>query len=290
MLKAGCVFLPEQAALKGDFEMFENHADMSKVTVIGTGNMGGAFAEALAKNRNIQLSVYDSCRSCAEKIAKAHKNVEVLSSMDEAVGTDIILIAVKPQVLPSIYERLSNLKSGLFISIAAGVTLETLRKNLKTDKVARFMPNIAAKIGHAVTAVAFSPELSDKERSAVMKVALSAGSAFELEEKLFAAFIGISGSGIAYVFEFMHQMAMGGVREGIAYNRSLEIVADTMLSAVYLQKSKSENAVELETRVCSARGATIEGVKALTDGNFGSAIINAVSAAAKKSEDMEKRA
>lgn len=263
---------------------------MARISVIGAGNMGGAFAEALSKRKDISLCIYDSCRPCADKIAGTKANVTVLDSMDQARGSDVVVIAVKPQVLPQIYDQLSALKPGFFISIAAGVTLEKLTKNLTSEKVVRFMPNIAAKIGHAVTAVAYSPALSSDERKTAMDIALSVGTAFELEESLFSAFIGISGSGIAYMFEMMHQMAMGGVRQGIPYPKALSIVADTMLSAANLQKETGKNAVELEAMVCSAKGTTIEGVAALTEGGFGAALINAVTAAARKSEELEKKA
>lgn len=263
---------------------------MARISVIGAGNMGGAFAEALSKRKDISLCIYDSCRPCAEKIAGTKANVTVLDSMDQARGSDVVVIAVKPQVLPQIYDQLSALKPGFFISIAAGVTLEKLTKNLTSEKVVRFMPNIAAKIGHAVTAVAYSPALSSDERKTAMDIALSVGTAFELEESLFSAFIGISGSGIAYMFEMMHQMAMGGVRQGIPYPKALSIVADTMLSAANLQRETGKNAVELEAMVCSAKGTTIEGVAALTEGGFGAALINAVTAAARKSEELEKKA
>ncbi|MBP5162504.1 MAG: pyrroline-5-carboxylate reductase [Spirochaetales bacterium] len=263
---------------------------MARISVIGAGNMGGAFAEALSKRKDISLCIYDSHRPCAEKIAEGKGNVTVLDSMDQAKGSDVVVIAVKPQVLPQIYAQLAALKPGFFISIAAGVTLEKLTKNLASEKVVRFMPNIAAKIGRAVTAVAYSPALSSDERKTAMDIALSVGSAFELEEHLFSAFIGISGSGIAYMFEMMHQMAMGGVREGIPYPKALSIVADTMLSAASLQKETGRNAVELEAMVCSAKGTTIEGVAALTEGGFGASLINAVTAAARKSEELEKKA
>ena len=263
---------------------------MARISVIGAGNMGGAFAEALSKRKDISLCIYDSCRPCADKIAGTKANVTVLDSMDQARGSDVVVIAVKPQVLPQIYDQLSALKPGFFISIAAGVTLEKLTKNLTSEKVVRFMPNIAAKIGHAVTAVAYSPALSSDERKTAMDIALSVGTAFELEESLFSAFIGISGSGIAYMFEMMHQMAMGGVRQGIPYPKALSIVADTMLSAANLQRETGKNAVELEAMVCSAKGTTIEGVAALTEGGFGAALINAVTAAARKSEELEKKA
>ena len=259
-----------------------------RVSVIGAGNMGGAFSEALSRLEGIDLCVYDSHLQTAQKVAQGQA-ITVLPSMNDAKGSHIVIIAVKPQVLPSIWSELKDLKPDFFISIAAGVTIEKLSRNLCTDKIARFMPNIAAKIGCAVTAVAYSASLSKEERQDAMEVAESVGSAFELEESLFSAFIGISGSGIAYMFEMMHQMAMGGVREGIPYPKALTIVADTMLSAANLQKQTGRNAMELETMVCSAKGTTIEGIAALSEGGFGSAVFNAVSAAARRSEELERR-
>ena len=229
-----------------------------KVCIIGTGNMGGAFAEALSKNQALDLYVYDSYAPCAKALAQG-KNMTVLPSMDKATGFDVVIIAVKPQVLPSIWEDLAALKPGFFISIAAGVTLEKLQTNLKTCKVVRFMPNIAAKIGAAVTAVAYSKDLNQQQKDCAMDIALAVGSAFELEENLFSAFIGISGSGIAYMLEFM-------------------------------QKATGKNAADLEAMVCSAKGTTIEGIKALDEAGFAAAVINAVSAAAKRSEELEKKA
>ena len=89
---------------------------MARISVIGAGNMGGAFAEALSKRKDISLCIYDSCRPCAEKIAGTKANVTVLDSMDQARGSDVVVIAVKPQVLPQIYDQLSALKPGFFIS------------------------------------------------------------------------------------------------------------------------------------------------------------------------------
>ena len=88
----------------------------------------------------------------------------------------------------------------------------------------------------------------------------------------------------------MHQMAMAGVREGIPYPEALKIVSDTAESAAALQKESGTNAIELETRVCSAAGTTIEGIRALQDRGFASAVINAVESAARKSVELEEKA
>ncbi len=260
------------------------------ITIIGAGNMGGAIASALSENENYNVSIYDKNIEASNKTAQG-KKINAISSFDEIEAKDIVLIALKPQVLPSMYAKLSQLKPKMFISIAAGVSLQTLEKNISDAiPIVRFMPNIAAKTKKAVTAVATNGNVDDKCKKIAMDVASSFGSAFELDEKLFPAFIGISGSAIAYVFEFMHQIAMGGVREGIPYKNALDIARDTLISATSLQKESNLSAIELETMVCSARGTTIEGIKALDDGSFAKTVINAVSAAAERSRELEKNA
>lgn len=260
---------------------------MNKIAIIGCGNMGGAIAEALSEREDFELYIYDKNKDASSALAKSHQ-MKILSCIEDAMNFDIVLIAIKPQVLPLMYKSLKDLNARLYISIAAGVPLEKLEKELCSKSVVRFMPNIAAKTKSAVTAVAFSKGTTDDEKKCAMDIASSFGSAFELEEKLFPAFIGISGSAIAYVFEFMHQLAMGGVREGIPYKTSLDIVRDTLNSAISLQKESKAGAIELETMVCSAAGTTIEGIKALDDGAFGKTVIDAVSAAANKSRQLEK--
>lgn len=264
--------------------------DKIRITIIGTGNMGGAIANALSEDSRYSVSIYNEPIEIAENVAKGRK-MDVLTSLEDMDKADVVLIAIKPQTLPSMYNAIRNLNTRLIISIAAGVSLKTLEENIsEKTPIVRFMPNIAAKTRSAVTAVAFQKNADEEEKKLALDIASSFGSAFELDEKLFPAFIGISGSAIAYVFEFMHQLAMGGVREGIPYDRSLQIVRDTMISATSLQKSTGLGAIDLETMVCSAAGTTIEGIKALDDGNFASAVVNSVSAAANKSRELEKKA
>ena len=235
-------------------------------------------------------SVYDSAKEKADECAQEHDNITALDALEEAGGSDAIIIAVKPQVLPSLYLSLREIETGLWISIAAGVPLSVLEDHLGTDNIVRFMPNIAARSRKSVTAVAAGNGVGTENRSLALQIALSFGSAYFISEDLFPAFIGISGSGIAYMLEAMHYMAMGGVKAGIPYPEALSIVRDTMASTAELQKESGKGAIELETMVCSAAGTTIEGVKALADRSFGSALMNAVQAAADKSIELEAKA
>ena len=106
-----------------------------RISVIGCGNMGGAIASALADSE-WEVSVYDKAREKAEALQEA-KGIAVLDSLEEASGSGAIIIAVKPQVLPSLYESLKEVETGLWISIAAGVPLSVLEDHIGTENVVR---------------------------------------------------------------------------------------------------------------------------------------------------------
>lgn len=244
--------------------------------------MGGAFCSSLSKNENYSVQVYTRTKEKA-----ASYNVKILNNLKEAQNSDAIILAVKPQVLPSLYSQLKELDSPLFISLAAGITLKELEGSLNSKRVVRFMPNIAAIVNSSVTALCFSNSLSISDKETALSIANTLGSSFVLDESLFNAFIGISGSGIAYILDFLHSLALGGVREGLSYNNALSIALDTTMSTINLIRETGKTATELETMVCSPKGTTIEGIKALEDGNFRSTVINAVSASSRKARELE---
>ncbi|MBR1938990.1 MAG: pyrroline-5-carboxylate reductase [Spirochaetales bacterium] len=264
---------------------------MTKIGIIGCGNMGGAIASALSNRDDFSVTVFDSYRPTLDSFIKEHSNAEAASSISSLIeGSDYILIAVKPQVLQTIYGELSLAKGKNIISIAAGVPIAVIDSNIPSDNIARFMPNIAAKISKAVTAVAFKASASEEFKKTAFQVASAIGDAFILDEELFSAFIGISGSAIAFVFEFIHALAMGGTEVGIPYNKSVDIVRSTLISACALQESTGKNPVELMSQVCSAKGTTIMGMDALYQGGFDGTLVNAVTSCYRKSVELEKAA
>ena len=129
-----------------------------RVGIIGCGAMGSAIARTLSD----EGIVYDIDRERARSVAEGTK-FRVADSLEEAVREcDLLLLAVKPQTLSDIYPVLMDSGSGekRWISIAAGVSTSTLAENLGTTEVVRFMPNIAARYGRSVTAIAAHPAAS----------------------------------------------------------------------------------------------------------------------------------
>lgn len=278
----------------------EQAKKQSNISFIGLGNMGEAIARAISfqnkeYNADISIGLFDKDNSKLKKTesilsAEGSKTTCYKNIAELTKNSAIIFICVKPQTLPLIYEELRNNKTTetYFISIAAGVPLYTLSNNITSNNIARFMPNIAAKARKAVTAVATFKGCTEAHENNALEIAKSFGTAFKLDENKFSAFIGISGSAIAYIYEFAHALAMGGTREGIPYNESVEIAFNTMESAKALFDIDKENPISLASKVCSAGGTTIEGMKSLSENNFDNAVMSAVSAASQKSKDLEK--
>nr|WP_321298467.1 pyrroline-5-carboxylate reductase [uncultured Sphaerochaeta sp.] len=258
---------------------------MNTLGIIGCGAMGSAIARSLEG----AVYLYDSDLEKARSLASEGKRTQLASLQELMQKSDCLLIAVKPQILATLYGQLRELGSAdkNWISIAAGVSLDTLTEKLGTDEVVRFMPNIAAQMQASVTAVAPSQRCSKEHISYAQHVAQSFGSAFILPESQFGAFIGISGSAIAFILQFYHALAMGGVQQGIAYPTALHIAVETAKSAASLVADTGRNPVELATTVCSAGGTTIEGMLALAEGGFDATVMQAVRKASEKSSKLE---
>lgn len=251
------------------------------IGIIGCGNMGGAIATALVKQGGHTVLSYDHHKDKVEATGARYTSLEELLH-----ESDIALIAIKPQHLPPLFPTLKASPVKRWISIAAGIDLKSLKEALGTSAVVRLMPNIAAKVGKSVTVVCADDDCPSDLKEQALAIANSFGSASYLKESLLPAFTGISGSGIAYVFQFMHAMALGGTRMGIPYSQSVEIVRQTMESAIALQGTTEKNPIELMMSVCSAAGTTIEGVAALERGGFDNAVIDAVTDSARKAQKM----
>ena len=262
---------------------------MIDIGIIGCGNMGFAIAKELSRNASFRLHLYDADASRLNDVCRELSLTP--SALDTLLSAShIALIAVKPQVLPSLYQRLGRAGNMNWISIAAGVSLSSLSRGLNSDRVIRFMPNMAASIASSVTAMAVGKNCSDSFIETAEQIASSFGTVYRIDEHLISAFIGVSGSGIASLFAAFHHMAMAGVREGLPYPTALSIVAQTAEGAAKMLSHTGEHPQSIITKVCSPGGTTIEAMKTLEEEGFASAVMNAVSAASAKARELEEHA
>ena len=269
--------------------MFNKGNTMINAGFIGYGNMGQALAVGMhTALPDWSIGVFDIDSSKAAKASKDCGATVFDSYASLREFSDIIILAIKPQYLEKVAASTAGaFKGAPVISILAGTKISKISQVFETDQVIRFMPNIAAGIGKAMTSVAFSQQASDDFKEKAMLIAEGCGSAVVLDESLFGAFTGLSGSGIAYVFQIIHALALGGTKSGIPYDKSLAIAIATIEGAAGLLSASGEHPVSALSRVISPAGTTIEGITVLEEMGLTPAIIGAVDAAAHRAGELE---
>lgn len=264
---------------------------MKNLGIIGFGNMGEALVRGVqAGNSEVRVLVSEKVEErrklAVETYGAADLTGDYATIFKEA---DVVILAIKPQDLAELGPELKpHAKDRPVISILAGKTIQFIRDNTDAYPIARFMPSLAASVRKSVVGVSYSPQAPEKFREESYRIAETLGVAVEVPERLMPAIIGTSGSGIAFAFQYLHAMALGGTKVGIPYDSSLEIAMDVMEGAIALVRETQEQPVPLITKVCSPAGTTIEGISALETHGFTPALIAAVEAAAIRSTQLEQ--
>ncbi|WP_370572329.1 pyrroline-5-carboxylate reductase [Methanomethylovorans sp.] len=263
-----------------------------KLGIIGTGKMGSALIKGICDSGVIVSSnVYasDVYESALEKM-RTELGINVSTDNSFTVSnSDIILLAVKPQILKSVLKSIKDhvTSEKLVISIAAGVPLHEIANELAPGtRIIRVMPNIAATVSEAASAVCPGPNASMGDAELALEMFSSVGSAIIVQEKLMDAVTGLSGSGPAYIFPVIEAMADGGVYEGLDRESALVLAAQTVLGAAKMTLEFHAHPGELKDMVTSPAGTTIRGIKVLEERGVRAAFMNAVIASAKRSREL----
>lgn len=265
-----------------------------KLGVIGTGKMGGALIEGIYNAEIIPGADMYASDVFEPSLQELNKKYGINVSVENAVtisNSDIIILAVKPQILKSVLSSIKDSldESKLLISIAAGVKIEDLEKELNPGtRVVRVMPNIAATVSEAASAVSAGTNASKTDAEDVMAIFQLVGSAIIVPENLMDAVTGVSGSGPAYIFPIIEAMADGGVYEGLDRNSAMILAAQTVLGAAKMMLETGMHPGQLKDMVTSPAGTTIRGIHVLEESGIRAAFMNAVIASSERSKELGK--
>lgn len=263
-----------------------------KIGFIGGGNMGSAMMSGLVKTRVCSpedVIAYDISASALEKLQR-----ELGICTTDCVETliekaDVIVLAVKPQVLPSVLKQhgVKITKDKLVISIAAGITLTRLTELLSEEhKLVRVMPNTPAMVGEGMAGICTNSNVTEEEKQQVLAMFNCFGKAELIPEKLIDAVVGVSGSSPAYVYMFIEALADGAVMEGMPRSQAYTFAAQAVLGSAKMVLESGKHPGELKDMVCSPAGTTIDAVRSLEADGLRAAVINAVHVAAEKNRNM----
>jgi pyrroline-5-carboxylate reductase len=269
---------------------------LKNITVgcIGCGNMGGALIRPMAKIipvSNITVSAghaekaFAFAKSCGVNAAETNK---------EAAKTDIVLLAVKPVKVASVLKEIASSLSAktIVVSMAAGVTLETLRASAGAKCKAHFiriMPNMPAAVCKGMIALSCGDDVTAEQLETATALLSVAGLVEKVDEKLMDCVTAVSGSGPAFVFMFIEAMADAAVRCGMPRVQAYTYAAQTVYGSAAMALTDGRTPAQLKDAVCSPAGTTIEGVAALEKDGLRNAVIDAVTAACAKSASLGKR-
>ena len=194
-----------------------------KICIIGTGNMGAALVSGLIGSGSSspkKIICTDVRESTLKAIEKKYGVQTTTSNLEAVKKSDIVIYAVKPQIMAAVIkETVEKLDmSKLVISIAAGVPMAALESCLNKElRLIRVMPNIAAAVKEAATAVAAGKHASEEDVEMAMSIFDSIGkTVFIKENYLMDAITGLSGSGPAYIFLIVEALADAGVKVGLS--------------------------------------------------------------------------
>ncbi|MCU0789086.1 MAG: pyrroline-5-carboxylate reductase, partial [Verrucomicrobia bacterium] len=175
----------------------------------------------------------------------------------------------------------------LLISIAAGVPLARLEAALPARaRVIRVMPNTPALVGAAACGFALGTSATKADGALAQRLLSAVGLAFQVKETLLDAVTGLSGSGPAYVYQFIEALSDGGVAVGLPRDVATQLAAQTVLGSARMVLETGSHPGVLKDMVTSPGGTTIEGLHELEKGNLRGAVISAVRAAAEKSKRL----
>lgn len=263
-----------------------------KIGFIGCGNMGSSMVGGLLKSGFIkpeQIIVSNKTEIPLKRLSDEFNVITTLNNKDVIKKSDIIFLAVKPNIYKSIIEEIKSelTNDKLIITIAAGITIENMEQWLRDDlKIIRTMPNTPALVGEAMTAICPNKNVSEDELKYCIKIFKSFGECEVLEEKYFDGFIAVAGSSPAYVFMFIESMADGAVKLGIPREKAYKMAAQSVLGSAKMILETGKHPGELKDMVCSPAGTTIEAVIELEKLGFRNSVIQAMDKCAEKSKNM----
>lgn len=261
------------------------------ITFIGGGNMASALIGGLLQQgyAATQIRVVEISAEGREKIKHEFK-VEAVAELAQGVsGSDIILLAVKPQQLFPVAQQLAPLlKNQLVISIAAGIRAADISRWLAGHaRVVRAMPNTPALIRAGVTGLYALPGVNAEEKQNAAAILAAVGSVLWFErEELLDAVTALSGSGPAYVFYFIEAMQQAGQELGLSAAQSRQLSLETFLGAAQLASQSSEDASTLRKQVMSAGGTTERAIQAMENDKIKQLIVHAIRAANERSSEL----
>jgi pyrroline-5-carboxylate reductase len=265
-----------------------------KITIAGCGNMGLTYAGAFLKNNIVSkenLFLAERKEERREELKKMHIGKITDVSDKEIEGSDIIILAVKPQDFDVLADELKKVitPQNIIISIMAGITISYISQRLGTHKIVRAMPNSPAELGMGMTGYTCGNTLTvDEVRKAGNVLAATGLTIFFEDESMLNAVTALSGSGPAYFFYLVKNMITAGEKMGMDTHTSTALVKQTMLGSFHLLNNSSKSLDELIKAVSSKGGTTEAAFTVFNQLQVGESLQKGIERARDRAKELAK--
>ena len=267
-----------------------------KLGFIGGGNMTEALLKGLLASSSVgpkDILVSDLLSDRLEYLNKEYKVKITDDSRKLVQKSDILILAVKPQVVGKVLESFSDVvdKHKIIISVAAGVSINFIEDILDREgknkiSVIRTMPNTPALVQEGATAICGGGHSSKLDIKIAHHIFKAIGQTVAIEETHMDAVTGLSGSGPAYIFMIIEALSDAGVKVGLSREVSNILTIQTILGSAKLARDGGKHPGELKDMVTSPGGTTISGLHMLEEGGVRTALMNAVERATQRSREL----
>jgi len=263
-----------------------------RVGFIGGGNMAEAFIGAFVEGELLlpsQISVSDVRSQRLEYLNEKYGVKVFKRNVDVVLNSDVIFLAVKPQVLTAVLKEIREAltPAQILVSMAAGYPIRKIEEVVGDDKkVIRIMPNILVKVKKGAIACCENKRLLDEEVERVRELLKATGKVYPLPEELFDAFTGAAGSSPAFIFLLIEALTDGGVRAGLSRDVAKDVVLQVLKGCSLM--AEEQHPEVLKDMVTSPAGTTAEGLTALEENRVRYAFNEAVKRAAERSRELSQ--
>lgn len=261
---------------------------MTKIILVGCGKMGSAMlAGWLEQGLAPQdiLVVEPNPVSLPDDVGL----VGDAGSLPDDFNPDLVILAVKPQVMDQVVPHYARYPQATFLSIAAGKTIGFFQGLLGDVSIIRAMPNTPAAVGAGITVCVPNAKVEAGARALAHRLLQAVGDVAWLEdEALMDAVTAVSGSGPAYVFLLAEVMAQAGIQAGLPPELADQLARATVTGAGLLLKGSEQSSAQLRINVTSPGGTTAAALSVLMDPakGFAPLMTQAVAAATRRGKEL----
>jgi len=263
-----------------------------KLAVLGTGKLGGILLRAYLEQKlftpkNVTATVRHEEKAAA--LAKALGVNVTTNNAKAAHGADIVLLAVKPQVVSEVLKEIKSEigKDALVISVAASVPTTYIEQRLG-DKapVVRAMPNTCSTVGVGMTGICKGAYASVEHLEIAKSLFNAVGRTVAVDEKNMDAVTGLSASGPAFAYIILESLAEAGVKVGLPRDVATLLAAQTMKGSASVVLETGDHPALLKDSVTTPAGCTIDGILELEEGKLRVTLIKAVVKATQRAGEL----